>query len=94
MRSWFLLLGGLLVWTVHFFGLYAIAEVVGATATGRGVVLGLTGLCVAADVLILLRAIRIGVVDGFSRWLRSVAMLGAALSLVAVAWQALPALWL
>ena len=27
MRRWLLLMGGLLVWTVHFFGSYAIASI-------------------------------------------------------------------
>lgn len=26
MKSWLILLGGFIVWTVHFFGLYLIAE--------------------------------------------------------------------
>ncbi len=92
MRDWIFLLGGLLVWTVHFFGLYGIAEIFGATPGGRLAVFGLTGLCLIADAILWVLAGRLRVADSFTRWLRSVARLGAALSLIAVVWQALPAL--
>lgn len=92
MHGWFLLLGGLVVWTVHFFSLYAIAETMGATGVGRMAVLTLTGLCLIANALIATMALRVVVAGDFTRWLRSVALLGAVLSGIAVAWQALPAL--
>ncbi len=82
------MLGGLLVWTIHFFGLYAIAEFAPSVAA----VLGLTVLCLVADLALLTGALRLRRVDAFSAWRRSVALGGAALSLVAVAWQALPVL--
>lgn len=88
MRTWLILLGGMLVWTAHFFGLYAIAEI----APQRAPVLALTMLCLGVD-LWLLRAIsRLRRDDPFAAWRRSVASAGAGLSLLAVAWQALPAL--
>ena len=88
MRSWLILLGGLLVWTVHFFGLYALAEI----APHSGLVLGLTAICIAADLWLLRRSRSLPASEDFSAWRRSVAMGGAALSLVAVGWQGLPAL--
>jgi hypothetical protein len=88
MTSWLLLLGGLLVWTVHFFGLYAVAEF-GPSITA---ILVLTAICLVADLGVLAGAQRLRRHDGFSSWRRSVALGGAALSLVAVVWQALPAL--
>jgi hypothetical protein len=88
MRSWLILLGGLLVWTVHFFGLYAIAEI----APHSALVLGLTAVCVAADLWLLRGSRRLPAREAFSAWRRSVATGGALLSLVAVGWQALPAL--
>lgn len=88
MRTWAILLGGLIVWTVHFFGLYAIAEI----APQVGLVLALTAACLLADMLLLLRSRALPKADAFEAWRRSVAIGGAALSLLAVAWQALPVL--
>lgn len=88
MRSWRILLGGLIVWAFHFFGLYAIAEF----APNRVLVGALTVACLAADLWLLLRTRSLRITDDFSAWRRSVALGGAALSVVAVSWQALPAL--
>ncbi|HUD29159.1 MAG TPA: hypothetical protein VMQ93_09830 [Novosphingobium sp.] len=86
MRTWAILLGGLLVWTVHFFGLYAVAEI----APSRIATVLLTLACLAADGWLLALALRLGRADAFAAWRRSVALGGVALSLVAVCWQALP----
>lgn len=88
MRSWLILLGGLIVWTVHFFGLYAIAEFVPKPA----LVAALTVACLVADLWLLVRIRALRITDDFSAWRRSVALGAAALSLLAVGWQALPAL--
>jgi hypothetical protein len=88
MRSWLILLGGPIVWAVHFFGLYGIAEF----APHVGLVLALTVVCVVGELVLLQRAARLPADDSFTRWRRSVAVGGVALSLVAVTWQALPAL--
>jgi hypothetical protein len=86
MKTWAILLGGLLVWTAHFFGLYAIAEI----SPSRLLTVLLTVLCLGVDAFLLLRARRLEVRDTFARWRRSVALGGVTLSLVAVCWQALP----
>lgn len=88
MRSWLIVLGGLIVWTVHFFGIYAIAEI----APSAGLVIGLTLLCIAADLWLLRGSRALPADDPFARWRRSVASGGSVLSLVAVGWQGLPAL--
>lgn len=88
MKTWTVLLGGLLVWTVHFFGLYAIAEI----APSVGLVLALTLACLVTDLWLLLHLRAMSSRDGFDAWRRSVALGGVALSLLAVGWQALPAL--
>lgn len=88
MKSWLILLGGLLVWTVHFFGLYAVAEI----APRAWLVIALTAVCLAADVWLLLFIRRLTKDDDFTAWRRSVALAGAGLSLLAVCWQALPAM--
>lgn len=88
MKSWLILLGGLLVWSVHFFGLYAIAEI----APQAALVLALTLVCLAADIGLLLFIRRLPNGDAFAAWRRSVAAIGTGLSVLAVCWQALPAL--
>jgi len=88
MRTWAILLGGLVVWAVHFFGLYAVAEI----APKPWLVAALTLACLAANLWLLLHVRRLTKTDEFHAWRRSVAMGGAGLSLLAVAWQALPAL--
>lgn len=88
MRSWLILLGGMLIWTAHFFGLYAIAEI----APHPGLVLALTALCLGGDIWLLRTIARLPRDDPFTAWRRSVAAAEAGLSLLAVSWQALPAL--
>jgi hypothetical protein len=88
MKSWFALLGGLIVWTVHFFGLYAIGEIDPRIVW----VVALTLVCLAANIWLLLRFVRMSSEEHFSRWRRSVAIGGVGLSLVAVAWQSLAVL--
>lgn len=85
MRTWLILLGGLIVWTVHFFGLYAIGEADPRTAW----VMALTALCLAANIWLLLHLLQMRSVEHFATWRRSVAIGGAGLSLVAVVWQSL-----
>ena len=94
MRAWLFLFGGLIVWTVHCFGIYALASILLDTMLTRGLVLLLTLLCFAADAVILIRAwarSREGD-EELRRWNMRLAALGAALSAVAVLWQGLPAL--
>lgn len=88
MRTWAILLGGLIVWAVHFFGLYAVAEI----APKPWLVAALTLICLAANLWLLVRIRSLPKDNEFNAWRRSVAMGGAGLSLLAVAWQALPAL--
>ena len=56
------MLGGMLVWTAHFFGIYAVASILLDTLLSRALVLLLTLLCLAADA-----AIRLGTSAGASR---------------------------
>ena len=94
MRSWILLLGGWLVWTVHFFSLYAIASVFLTSTLSRILTLIVTVACAAANGLLLWRVFsaagRAG--DELSRWIYILAGLAAIISLLAVLWQGLPAL--
>jgi hypothetical protein len=95
MPLWLLALGGLLVWTAHFFGLYLIASIWLTTPTASVIALVFTVACLAADAWLLWRsapARRGEGIDVFDRWLLVLAFLGAALSALAVLWQGLPAL--
>lgn len=95
MALWLLSLGGLLVWALHFFGLYLIASVWLTTDTARVVGGVFTVACLAADGWLLRRTWpgHLGDDrDGFDRWLLKLAFFGAALSTVAVLWQGLPTL--
>ena len=91
MRTWAILLGGMIVWTVHFFALYIIGSIFLSTLLARWLVAGVTLFCIAADVRLLfwIRARRDHLFDG---WAASVGLILAGLSLVAVVWQALPIL--
>ena len=95
MRAWLLLLGGMLVWTVHFFALYALGSIFETTAAARIGTIAATAACLAADAWILamcLRTARRNDADTVIGWPARLGAPVALLSLVAVAWQGLPAL--
>src|SRR3546814_20572879 len=75
--------------------LYIIASIFLTSTLSRTLTLLVTLLCLAADGLLLARAARLKrdrQMYGVSSWMNSLATLFAALSLVAVFWQGLPAL--
>ena len=95
MRGWTLLLGGLLVWTAHFFLLYGIASIFPGSSTANVLTLAVTVPALAIDGWILwvaIRRLRRDDDDGLAGWISELGAVGAGLSLVAVAWQALPAI--
>lgn len=95
MRKWALLLGGLLIWAAHFFLLYAFASIFPGSDTARWLTIAVTLPALAADVTILWLAAVSWVErrpDELDRWILEVGATGAALSLIAVVWQALPAI--
>ena len=94
MAIWAFFLGGLLVWAAHFFTLYTISSVFLTTPLARVLVGIATLLAVAANAFLLLLAKRrvAGRADVLDGWVAGLAVLMAALSLVAVLWQAFPAL--
>jgi hypothetical protein len=95
MRAWAIVLGGLAVWAAHFFLLYAIASVLPGRPEARPLVLAATVPAIAANTLILWKALgRPRGRDPLDNWIARLGALGAALSLIAVAWQAVPALLL
>ncbi len=100
MARWAWMLGGLIVWAVHFLGIYIIASigdvVERADALGwRMAGLAFSGLCVAVVAVLLfwsLRRLRRGGDEPNWRFREQLAALGAFVSLVAIVWQALPTL--
>ena len=93
MRRWALLLGGLTIWAAHFFLLYGFASIFPGTELARilSLIATLPALAANAVLLWIARAGTLASHDELDRWLYNVAAVGAALSFVAVLWQALPA---
>lgn len=92
MKSWLILLAGLLLWAAHFFLLYGIGEFAG---DGRGARIAVGLATIAALGLAATIGWRIGRMDaaaGFVSWRRGVALFGLILGAVAILWQSLPAM--
>ena len=95
MRAWLLLLGGMVVWTVHFFTLYGLGSVFESTMPARVGTALITFACLGADAWLLRLCVRTARSHGVETVVGWPARLGAPLvllSLVSVAWQGLPAL--
>lgn len=93
MRAWIWMLGGLIVWTVHFFGVYTIASAADVYATAddfrwRMGGLAFSGLCLIASLILLAIAVRR--VRANSGLANQLAALGAGTAAIAIVWQALP----
>lgn len=62
MRAWLGMLGGLLIWTAHFAGLYALASWLDLVPlrdpAGAAIILGFSVVCLAAAAALLWRSIR------------------------------------
>ncbi|MDT9598928.1 hypothetical protein [Sphingosinicella rhizophila] len=93
MRAWSLLLSGLIVWAIHFFGSYVIASIFPGTMLARALILILTFFCLIADGYLLWSFSRAPTHGGdrVNRWLRSSSALAVAFSVIAIFWQGLPA---
>jgi hypothetical protein len=99
MGRWLFALGGLLVWTGHFLGVYLIASL--AHLSGGGphwtwIWSGFSIACVVTAVALAgaaaRRARRREPSDGASQLLDQLAVIGGGLASVAIIWQSLPAL--
>ncbi len=94
MRFWRNQLGGLILWTAHFFAIYIIASLWPGTLLARFLVLVATILALAVAgwrAMIVLRKMRTAQ-DDFLRWSRGLALLGYALSGTAILYQGAPSL--
>ncbi|MFB9047129.1 hypothetical protein ACFFV8_00155 [Sphingobium indicum] len=92
MRGWTFLLGGLILWAVHFFTLYAIASIFLTTPLARGLTMLVTLACLAGGGLLFARMRQSDTPTAMDAWMRSVALCGIGLAAIAIIWQALPAL--
>ena len=95
MGKWIILLGGLTIWAAHFFLLYAFASLFPGRDLARILSLAATLPALAASGWLLwltARRRQPQASDDFGRWVGNIGALGAALAIVAILWQALPAL--
>ncbi|MBU1385124.1 MAG: hypothetical protein KKG14_00640 [Alphaproteobacteria bacterium] len=101
MGRWLWMLGGLIVWTIHFMGVYAIASLADVVSraddlTWRMIALAFSAACLLAALALTVvaarrvrRAAAAEAPEGFGDQL---ALLGGGVSALAIAWQALPTL--
>ncbi|MCR5875322.1 hypothetical protein LRS10_14700 [Phenylobacterium sp. J426] len=99
MPRWSYALGGLIAWTVHFTGVYAFASLDAQTpvadsglwrAASVALSLACAGACVGVAVVAARRLQRRG--DAAVTLLNQLALLGAAVAVIAIAWQTLAVL--
>ena len=89
MRAWAIMLGGLLVWAAHFLLLYGIASALPGWQATNWLVLAATVPAVTVDALLLWWAVKSPPPrDQLESWINRLGSLGAAVSLIAVGWQA------
>lgn len=96
MRQWLFALGGLLVWTAHFFAIYIAASLFPGKALASWLTLGLTLIalvCVGWLALGAWRVWRARGGDELSPWLGGIALMGAALSAIAILYAGLTAIY-
>lgn len=93
MRSWLILLAGLILWAIHFFLLYGTGEFGGDGGVARVAVVALTLLCLIAGGAAIRALVRAPRPDSYARWRNKSALLGLALGMIAIFWQALPAVF-
>ncbi len=96
MKTWAWMTGGLIVWAVHFIGVYLISSVADVVATAddapwRMAGLAFSGVCVLITMGLLWAALRRLQVKP-PRFGDQLAALGAGTAIIAIAWQALPTL--
>jgi len=90
MRAWLLVLGGLIVWTAHFVAIYAVASVFPGQGIARWIVLAASVAAIGVNLAILwwTKGLRGDPLDG---WICTTGRIAAALSILAVIWQTVPA---
>lgn len=94
MRAWAYLMGGLIVWAIHFFIVYVAASIFLTSTSARIITALVTLACLAAAATLAVRgwAGRSGTDERFGGWVHTIAALSGAAAFIAIAWQGLPAL--
>ncbi|RZJ45809.1 MAG: hypothetical protein EON86_00700 [Brevundimonas sp.] len=95
MKTWAWMLGGLIVWSVHFIGVYMISSVADVVSTAddpawRMAGLAFGGACVLITGLLLAVALRR--LRESLRFADQLAAFGAGTASIAIIWQSLPTL--
>lgn len=96
MRTWAWMLGGLIVWAVHFIGVYLISSVADVVATADDPVWRFGGLAFSVVCLLAAAAVlwfgvrRLCLGEERGRFADQLAALGAGIALLAIFWQSLP----
>ena len=97
MMRWAWMMGGLIVWTVHFMGVYAIASLADVVSRADDFAwrmggLAFSGACVLAALALTVAAARRvrKPADPSTRFGDQLALLGGGVATVAIVWQALP----
>jgi hypothetical protein len=94
MKTWLWMTGGLIVWAVHFIGVYLISSVADLVTTAddagwRMAAFAFSGLCVLAAAALLVAALRRLRAHPHA-FADQVAACGGGVAVIAIVWQALP----
>lgn len=94
MAAWRHLLGGMLLWTAHFFAAFGIASTLPGTRAANIIVLIATVVALGIATLLFVKTIQKlrSDSDQLTRWIYGAAALGYALAGTAILFQGLPAL--
>lgn len=96
MKTWAWMTGGLIVWAIHFIGVYLISSVADVLATAddvrwRMAGMAFSGLCVLLAAGVLVMAAR-RLASRSPSFPDQMAAFGAGIAVIAIVWQALPTL--
>lgn len=93
MKTWAWMTGGLIVWAVHFIGVYLISSVADVVATADDARWRTAGLAFSFACIVLICSLLAAALHRLresQRFTDQVAALGAGTALIAVLWQSLP----
>ncbi len=95
MSRWLKLLGSLMVWALHFVGLYTISSIADLYTSASDPASRVVGVIFTLSCLGLVAAIAAWIVRGHDdeadgRWERKLALAAAGVSALSIVWQAVP----
>lgn len=96
MRAWLWMLGGLVVWTAHFFAVYGAGSLFPGQPIARWLTLAITVVAASVAAWLCWRCSRAArrqeEGDDFSRWMAGLSAFGSGLAVIAVLYGGAPAL--